>query len=208
VVSGVGGQYNFVAMAHALPDARLLMMLRATHDNKDGLRSSIVWNYGHVTIPRHLRDIVITEYGVADLRGQPDGEVIQRLIAVADSRFQDDLVKQAKAHGKLPSSYRVPDRCRQNLPEVLEDRLHPWAQAGLLPDFPFGTELTDDEQHIVRALKKLKHATQHPAELVTMVLRSLWEGKEAPHAYLERLGLADAHSFKDMFVRRLFTGNL
>jgi acyl-CoA hydrolase len=48
VVSGVGGQYNFVAMAHALPDARLLMMLRATHDNKDGLKSSIVWNYGHV----------------------------------------------------------------------------------------------------------------------------------------------------------------
>jgi hypothetical protein len=46
VVSGVGGQYNFVAMAHALPDARLLMMLRATHDNKDGLKSSIVWNYG------------------------------------------------------------------------------------------------------------------------------------------------------------------
>jgi acyl-CoA hydrolase len=208
VVSGVGGQYNFVAMAHALPDARLLMMLRASHDSKDGLHSSIVWSYGHVTIPRHLRDIVITEYGIADLRGQPDGEVVQRLIAVTDSRFQDDLVKQAKANGKLPSSYRVPDRYRNNLPEVLEAKLHPWAEAGLLPDFPFGTELTDDEQHIVRALKKLKHATQHPAELVTMVVRSLWEGKEAPHAYLERLGLAEAHSFKDMFVRRLFTGNL
>jgi acyl-CoA hydrolase len=97
VVSGVGGQYNFVAMAHALPDARLLMMLRATHDNKDGLKSSIVWNYGHVTIPRHLRDIIITEYGVADVRGQPDSEVVKRLIAVADSRFQDELVKQAKA---------------------------------------------------------------------------------------------------------------
>jgi hypothetical protein len=34
VVSGVGGQYNFVAMAHALPDARSILMLRATHDNK------------------------------------------------------------------------------------------------------------------------------------------------------------------------------
>ena len=105
VVSGVGGQYNFVAMAHALPDARLLMMLRATHDNADGLKSSIVWSYGHITIPRHLRDIVVTEYGVADLRGQSDGEVIKRLIAVADSRFQDELVKQAKGHGKL-----TPDR--------------------------------------------------------------------------------------------------
>jgi acyl-CoA hydrolase len=208
VVSGVGGQYNFVAMSHALPDARLVMMLRATHDNKDGLKSSIVWNYGHTTIPRHLRDVVVTEYGVAELRGQPDGEVIRRLIAIADSRFQDELVRQAKAHGKLDAGYQVPERYRHNLPEVLEEKLHPWAEAGLLPDFPFGTDLTDDELHIVRALKKLKHATQHPGELVQLAFRALWEGKEAPHAYLERLGLAEAHSLKDLVIRRLFAGNL
>ncbi len=208
VVSGVGGQYNFVAMAHALPDARLLMMLRATHDNKDGLKSSIVWNYGHVTIPRHLRDVVVTEYGVADLRGQPDGEVVKRLICIADSRFQEGLVKEAKAQGKLAKDWQVPDAYRHNLPGVLADTLKPWAEAGLLPDFPFGTDLTDDELHIVRAMKKLKHATQHPVELVEMAVRSLWEGKEAPHAYLERLGLDDAHSFKDLFIRRLFAGNL
>lgn len=208
VVSGVGGQYNFVAMAHALPDARLLMMLRATHDNKDGLKSSIVWNYGHVTIPRHLRDVVITEYGVADLRGQPDGEVVKRLLAIADSRFQDELVKQAKAHGKLEADYSVPDRYRQNLPEVLEAKLHPWAEAGLLPDFPFGTDLTDDELHMVRAMKRIKHASQHPSELLTMAVKALWDDKQAPQAYLERLGLADAHSFKDLLIRRLFAGNL
>jgi acyl-CoA hydrolase len=208
VVSGVGGQYNFVAMSHALPDARLIMMLRATHDNKDGLKSSIVWNYGNVTIPRHLRDVVVTEYGVADLRGQPDSEVIQRLIAVADSRFQQDLVRDAKAQGKLPARYEVPERYSHNLPQMLHDKLHPWTEAGLLPDFPFGTDFTEDELHIVRALKRIKHATQNPAELVTMAIKSLWEGKEAPHAYLERLGLADAHSFKDLFVRRLFAGNL
>ena len=208
VVSGVGGQYNFVAMAHALPDARLLMMLRATHDNKDGLKSSIVWNYGHVTIPRHLRDIIITEYGVADVRGQPDSEVVKRLIAVADSRFQDELVKQAKAHGKLERDYEVPERYRNNLPEALEEKLHPWAEAGLLPPFPFGTDLTADELKIVGALKKLKHATQHPSELLTVAFKSFWEGKQAPQAYLERLGLADAHSFKDAVIRRLFAGNL
>jgi hypothetical protein len=165
VVSGVGGQYNFVAMSHALPDARLLMMLRATHDNKDGLMSSIVWNYGHVTIPRHLRDVVITEYGVAELRGQPDGEVVKRLIAIADSRFQDELVRQAKEHGKLEQGYTVPERYRHNLPEVLEAKLHPWTEAGLLPDFPFGTDLMEDELKMVRAMKRIKHATQHPGEL-------------------------------------------
>ena len=208
VVSGVGGQYNFVAMAHALPDARLLMMLRATHDNKDGLKSSIVWSYGHVTIPRHLRDIVVTEYGAADLRGQSDSEVVKRLIAVADSRFQEELIRQAKAHGKLEADYVLPERYRHNLPEMLEEKLHPWAQAGLLPDFPFGTDLTEDELHIVRALKRLKHATQHPGELLTMAIKSLWETKEAPLPYLERLGLAETHSFKDAFVRRLLANNL
>jgi acyl-CoA hydrolase len=208
VVSGVGGQYNFVAMAHALPDARLIMMLRSTHDNKDGLKSSIVWTYGHVTIPRHLRDTVITEYGVAELRGQPDSEVIKRLIAVADSRFQDDLVKQAKANGKLDAHYQVPERYRNNLPHMLEDKLRPWSAADLLPDFPFGTDLTTDELQIVRALKKLKHASNHPTELLSLALKSFWGGKEMPLAYQERLGLADAHSFRDTVMRRLLAGNL
>jgi hypothetical protein len=208
VVSGVGGQYNFVAMAHALPDARLLMMLRSTHEHKDGLHSSIVWSYGNVTIPRHLRDVIITEYGAADLRGQPDSEVVKRLLAIADSRFQQELLTQAKAHGKLAADYEIPDRYRNNLPQMLDDKLHPWSRAGLLPDFPFGTDLTEDELHIVRALKRLKRATDHPTELVTMAVKSLWEGKQAPHEYLERLGLADATSFRDMFVRKLFAGNL
>lgn len=208
VVSGVGGQYNFVAMAHALPDARSILMLRATHDNAAGLTSSIVWNYGHVTIPRHLRDIVITEYGVADLRGQPDSEVVKRLILIADSRFQDGLVREAQAHGKLAAGWAVPEPWRHNTPAALDAKLHPWSKAGMLPAFPFGTDLTPDELHIVTALKRLKHATQHPVELVTLALKSLWEGKEAPPAYLERLGLAEADSFKTMFIRKLFAGNL
>ena len=208
VVSGVGGQYNFVAMAHALPDARSILMLRATHEHKGALSSSIVWSYGHVTIPRHLRDIVITEYGVADLRGRSDTEVVQRLIAVADSRFQGELVAQAQAHGKLDARYTVPERYRHNLPDMLDDKLHLWSRAGLLLDFPFGTDLTDDELHIVRALKRLKHATDHPAELVTMALKSLWKDKEAPREYLERLGLDDARSFRQLFIRKLFAGNL
>ena len=208
VVSGVGGQYNFVAMSHALPDARLLMLLRATHSNKDGLKSSIVWNYGHVTIPRHLRDVVITEYGVAELRGQSDSEVVKRLIAIADTRFQDELIKEAKAHGKLEAGYELPDIYRNNLPEAIDAKIRPWVEAGLLPDFPFGTDLTEDELRMVRAMKKVKHASEHPAELITSVVKSLFSSKEAPAAYLERLGLTEANSFKDLLIRRLFAGNL
>jgi acyl-CoA hydrolase len=208
VVSGVGGQYNFVAMSHALADARLVMMLRSTHDNKDGLKSSIVWNYGHVTIPRHLRDVVITEYGIAELRGQSDSEVVKRLIAVADSRFQDELVKQAKSHGKLEAGYEIPVCYRHNLPHLLAAKLKPWSQAGLLPDFPFGTDLTDDELNMVRAMKKMKQASYHPSKMLGMAVKSLWERKEAPSAYLERLGLAHGKGLKNKLMRRMFAGNL
>src|SRR5258708_37606973 len=68
VVSGGGGQYNFVAMAHELERARSILLLHATRAARGGGESKIVFNYGHAPIPRHLRDIVITEDGIPDLR--------------------------------------------------------------------------------------------------------------------------------------------
>ena len=120
MVSGVGGQYNFVSMAHALQDGRLVMMLNS-HRVKDGVASSnIVWNYGHMTIPRILRDIVVTEYGIANLRSKSDKEIIAALLNIADSRFQADLLAKAKAAGKIPSDYEIPERYRHNTPERLQ----------------------------------------------------------------------------------------
>ena len=208
VVSGVGGQYNFVAMAHALPDARSVLALRACHETADGPVSNIVWQYGHCTIPRHLRDIVITEYGVADLRGQTDAEVIRRLLRIADSRFQPELVAAAQADGKLPADWVLPEAWTHNTPERLDAALHPLTEAGLLPGFPFGTDLTEDEIRIVAALRRLKKSLRHPVALVATALRSTWQGKTAPPAYLERLGLDEARGFKALLLRRLFAGNL
>jgi acyl-CoA hydrolase len=99
VVSGVGGQYNFVAMAHELAGARSILLLRSTREAGGEVESNIVFNYGHVTIPRHLRDIVVTEYGIADLRSCTDAEVAGALIAIADRRFQEPLAARAIAAG-------------------------------------------------------------------------------------------------------------
>src|ERR1700743_3098752 len=60
VVSGVGGQYNFVEQAFALPDARSVITLNATRVAGGKTASNIRWAYGHETIPRHLRDIVVS----------------------------------------------------------------------------------------------------------------------------------------------------
>jgi hypothetical protein len=208
VVSGVGGQYNFVAMAHTLRDARSILLVRATRETRDGVQSNIVWNYAHTTIPRHLRDIVITEYGVADLRGQHDAEVIARLLAVADSRFQDELIATAKANHKLPADFELPEVYRHNLPEVLETRLQPMQDAGHLPDFPFGTDFTAEELEMIKVMQRLKAATEHPLELVKSAVRGFFGNAEAPPEWLERLGLSETHDFKSALTKRLFLGNL
>ncbi|MEE7567263.1 acetyl-CoA hydrolase, partial [Xanthomonas sp. Kuri4-3] len=101
MVSGVGGQYNFVAMAHALPDARSVLMLRAVRGEGAQARSNLRWNYGHTTIPRHLRDLYLTEYGIADLRGLTDEDCVIAMAGVCDQRFQAPLLAQARAARKL-----------------------------------------------------------------------------------------------------------
>ncbi len=96
VISGVGGQHDFVSQAFALPDARAIITLDATREARGRTTSNIVWHYGNQTIPRHLRDIIVTEYGVADLRGRSDHAVIEAMLAIADLAFSG----RTAAHGE------------------------------------------------------------------------------------------------------------
>ena len=205
VISGVGGQYNFVAMAHQLPGGRSILMVRAVRTGKDGAPSSnIVFNYGHTTIPRHLRDIVITEYGTADLRGQTDSEVAKRLIHIADSRFQASLLAKAKDAGRIEPEYQVPEPFRHNTPDTLEDRLEPFRQS--LPAFPFGSDLTDEEIALGAALKRVKaRAGSTPKwKLALAALRSIGSDVPAHHeAYLQRVDLMHPTTFEDRVARTL-----
>jgi len=165
VVSGVGGQHDFVAMAHQLPDARSILMLRATRGVGPKLKSNIVWEYPHATIPRHERDIFVTEYGVADLRGKSDAECCAAMIAIADSRFQEGLLKEAQAAGKLPATYQIPQAHRNNFPDRVADSLKPFMASGALPELPFGCDLNADELQLAGRLQNLK------------VLAVTWEGR-------------------------------
>jgi acyl-CoA hydrolase len=159
VVSGVGGQYNFVAMAHSLPEGRSILTLRSTRQKNATVTSNIVWNYGNTTIPRHLRDVVVTEYGVADLRGLSDQDVIAAMLNIADSRFQESLQREAQAAGKLGKDYQIPEAYRNNTPRALEERFILARARGLFSDFPFGTDFTAEEIVLARALTRLKEGT-------------------------------------------------
>jgi len=44
-----------------------------------------------VTTPRYLTDIVVTEYGVAPLRGKPNRQRAEALISIAHPDFRDGL---------------------------------------------------------------------------------------------------------------------
>jgi acyl-CoA hydrolase len=189
VVSGVGGQFDFAAQSFALEDARFIIMLRATREARARTTSNIRWSYGHTTIPRHLRDVVVTEYGVADLRGKSDRDVIAAMLAVADSRFQDDLLRRAQDAGKIEPAFELPPEWRDNTPERIERALAPAREQGLLPVFPFGSDFSQTEQRLIPALELLRSAS--PRALAGLLLRGLFAGAPSSQtqACLGRMGL-------------------
>ncbi|MEE4329263.1 MAG: acetyl-CoA hydrolase/transferase C-terminal domain-containing protein, partial [Wenzhouxiangella sp.] len=201
VVSGVGGQYNFVAMAHAMEDGRSVLMLRATRGEGDKRASNIVWEYPYVTIPRHLRDLVVTEYGVADLRGRTDEECIQALVGIMDAEFQEALVATACAAGKLDPAWRIPDQARRNRPELLREQF----SAETFPEYPFGSDFTPIEQRLIPGLQRLKAMSGNKLGLVLAALRARPEGESEA---LARLGLDRPDGFSERFYARLIAAVL
>jgi hypothetical protein len=209
VVSGVGGQYNFVAQAFALPGARSILTVEAARWAGSKPQSNIRWSYGHETIPRHLRDIIVTEYGVADLRGKSDAEVIAAMLQVADSRFQDELARQAKEAGKLAASFEIPKAYRENYPERIAEALRPARQAGLLPSFPFGSDFTEVEQRLIPALQFLQEVQRSPQRLPALIWQG-WRQRLRPveAQCLARLGLDKPSTWQERLYRALMIAAL
>ena len=189
VVSGVGGQYNFVAMAHALPDARSVLMLRASREAGGRNTSNLVWSYGYTTIPRHLRDVYISEYGIADVRGRNDEDCIIAMAGIADARFQATLIETAKANGKLRGDFALPAHCADNLPGHLASAMSPFRADGTLPDYPLGSDFTVVEQRLVKALSWLKGNTASRTAKLKTVMRAIGAGTSTDDEAMARMGL-------------------
>ena len=209
VVSGVGGQYEFVAMAHALPDARSIIVLPAVRERSNGeVESNVVFSYGHHTIPRHLRDVIITEYGAADLRGKTDEEVACALICIADARFQDELLAQAKEAGKVSEAWQIPAAARGNTAEAVAARVTPLRRRGVVPRCPFGTELTDRELDLAEALAYLGESVERlqGGRLPKLELEDAAAAIDPPPEatpYLERMGLDAPKGLRELAMQRM-----
>ena len=145
----------------------------------------------------------MTEYGVADLRFRSDGDCARRMIGIADARFQDDLVEAARKARKLERAYALPEAHRSNTAERIEAALGPARSEGWCQPFPFGTDLTEEEQLLAPALERMKGMAS--LERAGEAMKGL---RETPASDLEsralaRMDLDSPAGAKERIVRAL-----
>lgn len=102
--SGIGGHEDFVAGAASSAEGRSLVCLPSTARVGGRLRSRILARLpagSLVTTPRHQVDVVVTEYGVAELSGRTAEERARALAAIAHPEFRPRLL-EALAAGEVP----------------------------------------------------------------------------------------------------------
>jgi acyl-CoA hydrolase len=93
--SGIGGQFDFVLGASRAAGGRAIIALPST--GRGGSVSRIVARLAAgtpVTTPRYLADYVVTEQGVASLRGKDDAGRARELLRVAHPAFRDSLERE------------------------------------------------------------------------------------------------------------------
>jgi hypothetical protein len=192
-------------MAHELADARAIIAVRSARHHGRQIRSNIAWTYANATVPRSLRDIIVSEYGIADIRGRSDRDTIAAIVGIADSRFQARLAADAQRAGKLERSFSLPTYAAANNPERLEAALAPARRAGLLPAFPLGSDLTEVEETLAHPLLALKRAPY--AELFRIFLAGVSSAPTSSEmAALERLDLAAPAGLRDRGLGALVVG--
>jgi acyl-CoA hydrolase len=93
-VGAVGGQVDFVRGAQLAEGGRSVIAMPATA--RDGQLSRIVARLtGPITTARSDADIIVTEFGAAELRGQPLVERVRRTVAIAHPEFREPLEREA-----------------------------------------------------------------------------------------------------------------
>ena len=100
--SGSGGQADFARGAMYAPNGQGFVVLHSTTTNGKISRIRPQLTQGSVvTTMKNTVDKVVTEFGVAELRGRSIRERSRALIAVAHPDFRDELEREARQLGYL-----------------------------------------------------------------------------------------------------------
>ena len=102
--SNTGGQVEFVRGAFLAKNGKSYIALNSTTETKKGLISRIVSSFPPgqvVTTPRTDVDSLVTEYGIAELRGKSIPDRVKAMINIAHPQFRDELTSEAKKAGIL-----------------------------------------------------------------------------------------------------------
>jgi len=89
--TGSGGQLDFAIGAHEAPEGKFIIAMTST--TRDGI-SKIVPEFPPgttITVQRTYADYVVTEYGIARLKGKTLRERAEALISIAHPKFQNEL---------------------------------------------------------------------------------------------------------------------
>jgi len=96
--SGIGGHEDFLAGAGLVAEGRSLLCLPSTVSIGGEVHSRLVASLGDralVTSPRHQVDVIVTEFGFAELAGRTVGERARALVEIAHPDFRDELAAAA-----------------------------------------------------------------------------------------------------------------
>jgi acyl-CoA hydrolase len=107
-ISGTGGQAQFVRGAYASNGGKSFICLSSTYERRGIRRSRIVLGLTSGNIVTSTRaDVmyVVTEYGIANLKGKSVPERAKALIAIAHPDYREGLERDARAHGLIPRHY-------------------------------------------------------------------------------------------------------
>jgi acyl-CoA hydrolase len=108
-ISGTGGQLQFVRGAYASKGGKSFICLASTYERKGVRKSRIVPELtpgNIVTTPRSDMMYVVTEYGIANLKGKSVAERARALIGLAHPDFREGLERAARENGLIPRAWR------------------------------------------------------------------------------------------------------
>ena len=100
MISGAGGQLDFVDAAYNSKGGRSFICIESTFTDSDGKKHSrirpLLTEGAVVTDTRPMVQYVVTEFGKANLKGLTTWQRAERLISLAHPDFREELIKEAQ----------------------------------------------------------------------------------------------------------------